>query len=88
MVTAYDGFIIVQVMVLWLLSMRMEFGTAAIEEAMVGVDLEAEDGVSVAEEEEDIMDPIWTCSKMEATIMNHMLKEMVRTFPMYPFIYN
>ena len=65
-----------EVMVLCLSSMRMEVGTATIG-ATVEVDLEVEGEVSVAEEEEDIMDLIWTCSKMEGTIMNHMLKAMV-----------
>ena len=76
MLLAYDAFIIMQEMVLCLLSMKMEVGTATIE-AMVGVGIEVEDEVSVAEGEEDTMDLIWTCSKMEATIMKCRLKAVV-----------
>lgn len=65
-----------EVMVLCLLNMRMEVGTAIIG-AILEVGVEGEDVVSVAVGEEDIMDLILMQGKMEATIMKHLLKAVV-----------
>lgn len=64
-----------EVMVLCLLNMRMEVGT--VIGAILEVGVEGEDVVSVAVGEEDIMDLILMQSKMEATIMKHLLKAVV-----------
>ncbi|KAK9216890.1 hypothetical protein WN944_008902 [Citrus x changshan-huyou] len=68
--------LVVKVMVLCLLNMRMEVGTAIIG-AILEVGVGGEDVVSVAVGEEDIMDLILMQGKMEATIMKHLLKAVV-----------
>ena len=62
-------------MVLSLLSMRMEAGTAIV--AMLGVEVEEEDVVFVAADVEDTMDLRLIGSKMEATIMKPLPKVAV-----------